>query len=121
MCELQAIWKMTGKRTTKGDIIEVSWRLDSLDLASDVVVVDLVAEVGNSRVRRVVCAEDLNGLLDHIRAIDVIDCAPISIVLRLRHCLMILTSDDSKGLVVTRIAKNNTGARGDGKAVDVLT
>ena len=52
----------------------MSGGLDSLDLAADVVLLDLVAEVCDGRVRRVVSAEDLDSLLNLVRLVDVIDC-----------------------------------------------
>ena len=61
------------KLTAQSDVVEVGGGLDGLDLAADVVLLDLVAEVRNSGVGRVIGAEDLNGLLDHVGTVDVID------------------------------------------------
>ena len=48
-------------------------RLDGLDLATNVVVLDLVAKVGNGRVCGVVRAENLDCLLYAIGLVNVID------------------------------------------------
>ena len=62
------------KLTAQSDVVEVGGGLDGLNLAADVVLLDLVAEVCDSRVCRVVSAEDLDSLLDLVRLVDVIDC-----------------------------------------------
>ena len=62
------------KLTAQSDVVEVGGGLDGLDLAADVVLLDLVAEVCDGRVRRVVSAEDLDSLLNLVRLVDVIDC-----------------------------------------------
>ena len=69
---------MQRKLTAEGDIVEVRRRLDSLDLAANIVVLDLVAEVRNSGVGRVVSTEYLDSLLDLVRAVDIIDCRSMS-------------------------------------------
>ena len=48
--------------------------MDSLDLATDVVVLDLVAEVGDSGVSGIVSTEDLDGLLYAVGLVDIVDC-----------------------------------------------
>ena len=50
-----------------------------MDLATDVVFLDLVAQVCNGRVCRVVRAEYFNCLLDLVRAVDIIDYDLVSI------------------------------------------
>ena len=62
------------KLTAQSDVVEVGGGLDGLNLAADIVLLDLVAEVCDSRVGRVVSAEDLDSLLDLVRLVDVIDC-----------------------------------------------
>jgi hypothetical protein len=51
----------------------VSRWLDSLELTTDVVVLDLAAEVGNSRVGGIIGTEDLLSLLDLVRLINIVD------------------------------------------------
>ena len=55
------------------------WGLDGLDLATDVVFFDLVAQVCNGRVCGVVRAEDLDCLLHSIGLVDVVDCNRCSV------------------------------------------
>ena len=52
----------------------MGWGLDSLDLSTNVVILDLVAKVGNSRVCGVVRAEDLDSLLHAIGLVHIVDC-----------------------------------------------
>lgn len=49
-------------------------RLYGLHLTADVVLLYLVAEVGNGRVCRVIGTEDFDGLLHLVGAVDVLDC-----------------------------------------------
>ena len=51
----------------------MGWWLDSLDLTADVVLLDLVAEVRNSGVSGIISTEDLDCLLDLVRAVDIVD------------------------------------------------
>ena len=73
-CELLEVGAELSGRVAEVSVVEVSGGLDSLDLAADVVLLDLVAEVCDGRVRRVVSAEDLDSLLNLVRLVDVIDC-----------------------------------------------
>lgn len=59
--------------TAQSNIIKVRRGLDGLHLAANVVLLDLVAEVGNGRVCGVIRAEDLNGLLHLIGAVHILD------------------------------------------------
>jgi hypothetical protein len=63
-----------GRRTAKGDVIEVLGRGDGLDLSSDVELLDRVAKVGNGGVSDVVGSEDVDGLGDLVGLVDVRDC-----------------------------------------------
>ena len=64
--------------TTESDVVKVSWGLDSLDLSTYIEFFHLVAEVSYGRVRRVVRPEDLNGFLDLVRAIDILNYKNLS-------------------------------------------
>ena len=60
-------------RTAQSNIVEVCWQLDGLNLASDVVILDLGTQVSDGRVCGVVCAEDLDGLLHTVGLVDIVD------------------------------------------------
>ena len=62
-----------GELTAKGNVVEMNRKLDSLYLSPDVVVLDLVAKIGHSRVCGVVRAKDLDRLLHAVGLVDVID------------------------------------------------
>lgn len=59
--------------TAQGNIVKVGGQLDSLELATDVVVIDLAAQVRNSRVGWVVSAEHVDSLLDLVGLPDILD------------------------------------------------
>ena len=61
------------KHTSESNIVKVCGRLDSLELATDVEVLDLVSEVGNSRVRGIVSTENLLCFLHLVRLINVVN------------------------------------------------
>jgi hypothetical protein len=106
-------------RTAEGDVVKVGWSLDGLDLAADVVLLDLVAQVGDSGMCRVVSAKDVDGLLDLVRLVDVVDCSRVSSSCQITKTLR-LTGDDGERLVVARIPEGDTGAGHDGEALDVF-
>ena len=60
--------------TAESDVVEVSRGLDGLNLSTDIVLLNFVAEVGNGGMRWVVSAEDLDGLLHLVWTIDIVDC-----------------------------------------------
>ena len=58
--------------TAKGDIVEMCWRLDGLELASDVEVLYAVVEIGHGRMSGVIGTEDLDSLLDAVRLVHIL-------------------------------------------------
>lgn len=76
--------------------------LDSLDVASDVKLLDILVKVLDSRVSKIIVAKDLNSLLDLVRGVDV------------------LNGQDGDGLVVAGVAESNTLVRLKGQGVNVL-
>lgn len=60
--------------TAKGNVVEMNRKLNSLYLSADVVVLDLVAQVCNGGMGRVVGTENLNGLLHPVGLVDVVHC-----------------------------------------------
>jgi hypothetical protein len=59
--------------TAEGNIVEVGRCLDSLHLAADIEIFDLVAEIGNGRMSGIVGTEDLNSLFHSVRSIHIFD------------------------------------------------
>ena len=64
---------MRWRRTAKSDIVEVSRGLDGLNLSTNVVVLDLAAEVGDGGVCGIVGAKDVDGLFDLVGLVDVVN------------------------------------------------
>lgn len=58
--------------TSQGDVVEVYGKLNRLDLASNIVVVHCSTEVRHRRVCWVISAEDVDGLLHLVGAVDVL-------------------------------------------------
>lgn len=88
-------------RTTEGDIVEVSWGLDGLHFATDVELFYLAAQVRNGGMCGVVSAEDLDGFVDLVGAVDV------------------LNGDDSQRFVISRVAEGDPSSWDYRFAVDV--
>lgn len=63
------------KLTAEGNVVIVLGRLDSLDIATDVELLNRVLKVSDGRVGIVIVTEDLDGLLDLVRSVDRGDCA----------------------------------------------
>lgn len=102
------------KLTSVGNIVEMGGWLDRLQLATDVIVLHLVAQVGHSRVSGVVGTEDVDRLLNLVGLVDVLDyrvCMSVNPSKTLME--MLLTGDDGKGLIVTWVTKSDTGTRRD--------
>jgi len=59
--------------TSKSDIVEMDRGLDRLNLSSDVELLRLIAEVCHRGMRRIVSSKDLNGFLNLVGFIDIID------------------------------------------------
>jgi hypothetical protein len=64
----------SGILTTQTNVVEVSRRLDRLDLAANVEVLHSVAKVGNGRVCGVVCTANFGRFFDLVRPVDILDC-----------------------------------------------
>ena len=63
--------------TSKGNIIKMGWCLDSLHFATNIEILDSTTEIRNGRMRWVICAEDLNGLLHSVRSVYIFDCTAV--------------------------------------------
>jgi hypothetical protein len=100
--ELLEVGSEFGGCISEGDVVEVGGCLDGLDLATDVELLDAVAEVGDGGVGRVVGAEDFDSLVYTVGLVDVVN------------------RDDSERLVVTRVPEGNASAWDDFEVVDVL-
>lgn len=98
----RARFQMLLTLTSVGDIVVVDGRLNSLDIASDVELLDVLVEVLDSRVSKIVVAKDLNSLLDLVRGVDV------------------LNGQDGDGLVVAGVTESDTLVGLKGQIVDVL-
>ena len=61
-----------GGLTSQGNIVEVHWELDRLDLTPDIVLMYFSTEVRDGGVRRVVSPEDVDRLLHLVGAVDVL-------------------------------------------------
>lgn len=101
-CYLLEVGTELGRGVSEGNIVEVSGGLDSLDLSTNVEFLDLVTEVGDGRVGGVVGAENVDGLLNSVRGIDVLHC------------------DNGEGLVISRVAECEARARGNFEGLDGL-
>lgn len=88
--------------TSVGDIVVVDRGLNSLDIASDVELLDILVKVLDSRVGKIVVTKDLNSLLDLVGGVDV------------------LNGQNSDGLVVAGVAESDTLVGLKGQSVDVL-
>ena len=66
------------ERTSEGYIVEVCWWLDGLYLSANVELLHLVAKVRYRRMCGVVCSENLNGLVDEVRTVNVLHYAKVS-------------------------------------------
>ena len=73
--------------TAESNIIEVSRGLNRLNLPSDIVVLDCVAQVRDGRMCGIVCAKDLYGFFDTVRLINIIDYTSTRLVEILRRIL----------------------------------
>lgn len=88
--------------TSIGDVVVVDGGLDSLNVASDVELLDVLVKVLDSRVSKIVVAKDLDSLLDLVGGVDV------------------LNGQDGDGLVVARVAEGNSLVGLKGQSVNVL-
>jgi len=98
----RAKFQMLLTLTSVGDIVVVDGRLNSLDIASDVELLDVLVEVLDSRVSKIVVAKDLNSLLDLVGGVDV------------------LNGQDGDGLIVAGVTESDTLVGLKGQIVDVL-
>jgi hypothetical protein len=90
-------------RRSESEIEEVIMlqAVDSLNLATDVELLSNAEEVLDTRVGVIVAAEDLNGLLDLVRPVDIVD------------------GQDSEVVVIARIAQGDASTGLDTKSVDL--
>jgi len=85
-----------------GDIVVVDGGLNSLDIASDVELLDALVKVLDSRMSKIVVTKDLNSLLNLVGGVDV------------------LNGQDSDGLVVAGVTESDTLVGLKRQGVDVL-
>ena len=58
--------------TSQGNVVEVHWELDRLDLTPDIVLMYFSAEVRDGWVGRVISTEDVDRLLHLVGTVDVL-------------------------------------------------
>lgn len=109
-------------RTAELDVVVVLGRVDGLDGAANVEVLDGVVEVRDSGVRLVVGTEDLLGLVGLVGLVDRRDC----VVMRSdatfggESASWGRTGEDGERSLVTRVAEGDARALGKLERVDLL-
>ena len=91
-----------GRGVPQVDVVKVLRRLDSLYFTTDVVLLDVLALVGDGRVRRIVGAQDLLVLELEVGLVEVLD------------------SQDGKASVVSRVAEGDSSALLETELLDLL-
>ena len=93
------------------------WGLDGLNLTTDIEFLHSVAEVSNRRMCRVVSTEDLDGFVYLVGTVDILNCAKLA--RPTDNASRAHTSEDSEDLIISGVAKGETGSGGNRFAVNV--
>lgn len=71
--------KNAAERTSEGDVVKVGWGLDGLELSTDIELLDLVSQICNRRVGRVIGTKHFDGFMHLVRPVDVLNYVPVRI------------------------------------------
>lgn len=105
--------------TSEGNIVEMRRRLYRLDLSTDIVLFNSIAEVSYGGMRWVISTENLDGLFRLIWPIHILNCKTIRRAGE-HHTRWRPTGENCKCFIIARISKSDTGAGDNRELGNVL-